>query len=579
MKKMQGIGVSPGVTIGKVLVVDFREFAVPKYEIKDQDILSEISRFEDALTKTRSEILGIRRQLAQKLKGDHAEIFSAHLLILEDRTLIEQVLKRLKEEHFNVEYIFSNEIENYVKAFSQIDDKYIRERADDIKDVAQRFLHNMLGEPRTVLANLKEKVIIVAHDLSPSDVAMFNKNYVIGVATDVGGPTSHTAILARSLEIPAVVGLNRATLEITNEDHVIIDGTSGQVIINPDADTIRHFETEEKHFVDTQHRLETLRDLPAVTLDGKQLKLLANIEYPEEIPSVKSHGAEGIGLYRTEYLFINRPDLPTEEEQYEAYVKVAKTMTSQEVVIRTLDLGGDKFLSSMESSPEMNPFLGWRAIRFCLARQDIFKTQFRAILRASAHGHLKVMYPMISNVGELRQANLLLRETMQELKKENINYDEKIQIGAMIEIPSAALTSDILAKEANFFSIGTNDLIQYALAVDRVNEKIAYLYQPTHPAILRLIKHVIEAGHEAGIRVSMCGEMSADPALAMILLGFGIDELSTSPFLIPKIKKVVRSITSKQAEEIAQHCLSLSTGEEIRVFVDKKLNELVPDLM
>ncbi|MBI4373087.1 MAG: phosphoenolpyruvate--protein phosphotransferase [Candidatus Omnitrophica bacterium] len=579
METLQGIPVSPGVAIGKALVLRGEDFfTIPKGEIQAEEIPKEIVRFEEALTKTRSELYAVRKKIALDLGHEHSDIFSAHLLILEDRTLIEDVLSRIKEERVSAEYAFSIVIQRYFHAFAQINDEYLKERISDIKDVGKRILQNLRGEQKDSLVNLKEEVIVIAHDLSPSETAMMDREHVIAFATDIGGPTSHTAIMARSMEIPAVVGLDRISKEVSNGDMIVIDGNRGVAIVNPDPVTIDRYTREEKRFVELVSELDKLKSLTAETLDGHRLHLMANIEFPDEIPSVIAHGAEGIGLYRTEYFYMNRSDLPTEEEQFKAYQHVAEQLSPKPVVIRTLDLGGDKFLSSLDLPREMNPFMGWRAIRFCLTRVDIFKTQLRAILRASVFGDLKLMYPMVSNLVELKKANQILEEVRQDLLKEHVAFDEKMQVGAMIEIPSAALTSDVLAREADFFSIGTNDLIQYSLAVDRVNEKIAYLYEPTHPAILKLIQYTITSGKKAKIWVSVCGEMGGDPAMALLLLGLGIDQLSMSSFALPKVKKTIRSVTFKQAKDIAARALEFTTGDEIKQFAETKLKAIIPDL-
>ncbi|MBI3306415.1 MAG: phosphoenolpyruvate--protein phosphotransferase [Candidatus Omnitrophica bacterium] len=580
MKKLKGIPVSPGIAKGKAIVLHGEDtFSPPLQVVTDSDIPREIARFEDALTRTRAEILGIRKKISAQIGREHSDIFNAHLLILEDRTLIEDVIAAIKEKKSTAEYAFSIVVQSYFKAFSQIDDEYLRERVSDIKDIGRRLLKNLYGEQKTDLENLEQNVIVIAHDLSPSDTAMMNKDKVLAFVTDIGGPTSHTAILGRSLEIPAVVGMEGVTTEVKTGDEVIVDGTHGILIVNPDEATIEEYFREEKRFTDLTTELDKLKDLPAETKDGHRITLAANIEFHDEIPSVFSHGAEGIGLYRTEYFYLNRVDLPTEEEQYQAYKQVAEKIAPHSVIVRTLDLGGDKFVSSLELPHEMNPFLGWRAIRFCLTRVDVFKIQLRAILRASKHGNLKVMYPMISSFQELKRANEILTECRKELDKEKIPYDHKMEIGAMIEIPSAALTSDILAKEVSFFSIGTNDLIQYALAVDRVNEKIAYLYEPTHPAILKLIKLVIDNAHAKKLWVGSCGEMSGDAAIALLLLGLGIDEISTSPVVIPKVKKIIRSITYKEAQEIAKHAMTLTSGQEIIEFLNAKVREIAKELI
>ena len=580
MKRLKGIPVSPGVSIGKALVLRSEDsFNIPPRSVVLEDIPKEIARFEDALTRTRAEILGIRKKLSTQIGRENSDIFNAHLLILEDRTLIEDVLALTKEKRVNVEHAFAVVIQRYFLAFSQIDDEYLKERITDIKDVGKRLLQNLYGERRGVFENLAENVVIIAHDLSPSDTASINKDKVLAFVTEIGGPTSHTAILGRSMEIPAVGGLDGILSEVQTGDMVVVDGTHGLLIVSPDAATIEECTREEQRFDKQTTELDKLRNLPAETKDGRRITLAANIEFHDEIPSVISHGAEGIGLYRTEYFYMNRTDLPTETEQYQAYRLVAEQMKSQPVIIRTLDLGGDKFLSSLEVPHEMNPFLGWRAIRFCLTRVDIFKVQLRAILRASVHGNLKIMYPMISNVTELKKANTILEECRQELKKEKVAFDPKMEVGAMIEIPSAALTSDILAREVNFFSIGSNDLIQYALAVDRGNEKIAYLYEPTHPAILKLIKQVVENGHKQKRWVGCCGEMAGDAAIAILLVGLEVDEISTSAFVLPKVKKAIRSVTFKEAKAIAAQALEFTTGAEVREFINTKVRNISKDLV
>jgi phosphotransferase system enzyme I (PtsI) len=580
MRKLTGIPVSPGVAIGKAYLLRAQDFqTIPRVKVREDQIPQEIARFEDALTRTRADILGIRKKLSEEIGREHSDIFMAHLLVLEDRSLIEDVITSIKEKKVNAESAFSSVVQKYFRAFSQVDDEYLKERVADIRDIARRLIGNLIGKERNPLTNLPERVIIVAHDLSPSDTAVMDKQNVTAFATDIGGPTSHTAIMARSMEIPAVVGLDHVSREVATGDRIIIDGNHGTVIIEPDERTLAAYFREEQRFIEITTELDKLRNLPAETPDGHRVELTANIEFPDEIPSVLAHGAVGIGLYRTEYFYMNRSDLPTEEEQYDAYRTVAEKMKPHPVIIRSLDLGGDKFLSSLEVPHEMNPFLGWRAIRFCLARVDVFKTQLRAVLRASIYGNLKAMYPMISNLVELRKANQILEECKKELRKERISFNPNLEMGAMIEIPSAALTSDALAKEVDFFSIGTNDLIQYALAVDRVNEKIAYLYEPTHPAILRLIQEVIQNGHKNKIWVGTCGEMSGDPAIAVLLTGLGIDHVSTSPLLLPKVKKAIRLVPFKVAKEVAEQSLRFSTGTEVQKFLRDKLKRYLKDLM
>lgn len=575
---LRGIPAAPGIVTGRALLLDRQQYVIPKRSVKEDQISNEIKHFKDALIQTKQEIIDIKKRISEELSSEHGQIFSAHLLVIEDSMLIEEVIAKIKKEKLSAEYVFQDVLKKYIKVFSEMDDEYLRERISDINDIGKRILKNLIGAREDALSTLKEKAIVISYDLSPSDTATMHKKNVIGFATDIGSRTSHTAIMAKSLEIPAVVGLETVTKEVKSGDTLIVDGTHGVVIVNPAPTTLKHYESSRKKLAAFEKHLLEMKDLPCETKDGRKIELMANIELHEEVPSVIAHGAEGIGLYRTEYFYMNRKDLPTEEEQFKAYSVVAKKMKPYNVVIRTLDLGGDKFLSQLEIPQEMNPFMGWRAIRFCLARPDIFKTQMRAILRASSFGKLKMMYPMISGIEELQQANAILEDIKRELRKEGISFDENMQVGAMIEVPSAALTADILAREADFFSIGTNDLIQYSLAVDRVNEKIAYLYEPAHPAVLLLIKNIIEAGHKAGIWVGMCGEMAGDIFMTLILLGFGLDEFSTSPIAIPELKKIIRSVTMDQAKEIAQQAVTLSTGKEIERFAKRKLKEIVPDL-
>jgi len=576
---LKGIPASPGVAIGRAFVLDSEEIPVQKRTISPSAIPQEIARFEEALIQTRREILDIQAKISQEIGIEHGEIFNAHLMVLEDRALIEEVVTQLKNEQIAVESIFAEVLKKYIQAFSRVEDEYLRERASDLEDVGRRILRNLTGLKRQGLSELTQAVIVVAYDLSPSDTATMHRQHVIGFVTDIGGRTSHTAIMAKSLEIPAVVGLETATRRIKPDDLVIVEGSTGTVIVNPDPQTLKAYEELKTKLETLDQALLKVKDLPAETPDGHRVLLSANIELPEEIPSVIAHGAEGIGLYRTEFFYLNRNDLPTEEEQFEAYRYVAKAISPHSVIIRTIDLGGDKFMSELKVPHEMNPFLGWRAIRFCLARPDVFRVQLRAILRASVFGKIKLMYPMISGVEELRDANRLFNEVKEELAAEGKSFDSNLEVGAMIEVPSAALTVDLLAKEGvRFFSIGTNDLIQYALAVDRVNEKIAYLYEPAHPAILRLIRQIIEVAHENHLWVGMCGEMAGEPALALILLGLGLDSFSTSPVHVPRIKQVIRAVPTFRAKEVVKEAMRLSTGKEVEAFAQACLYELVPEM-
>ncbi|MDD3087045.1 MAG: phosphoenolpyruvate--protein phosphotransferase [Candidatus Omnitrophica bacterium] len=575
MIELKGIAAANGISIGIAHKIGKEDFIVPKDNITEAQIPLEIQLFEEALIKTRREIIELQKRIGSDMGKNEAQIFDAHLLVLEDRMLIEEVISRLKKDKLNVAFIFQEVLKKYVSVFAKIEDEYLKERISDINDVGKRILRNILGKERKGLSELKDKVIIVAHDLSPSDTAAMHKRRVSAFVTDVGGKTSHTAIMAKSLEIPAVVGVQDATTEINAGDMLIVDGALGLVIVNPDQKTLDLYHTAEEKLRGVNEKFLSAKDLPAITLDGVKVEINANIEFPDEVPGVKLHGGEGIGLYRTEFFYMNRKDSPSEDEHYLAYKYVAEQMNPYPVIIRTIDLGGDKFLSQFQIPHEMQPFLGWRAIRFCLARPEIFKLQLRAILRASVHGNLKLMYPMISGIEELRQANKILDEAREELRSKGIPFDEDIQVGAMIEVPSAAMTADILAEEADFFSIGSNDLIQYSLAVDRANEKVAYLYEPAHPAVLRLIKNVIDSAHKGDINVGMCGEMAGEPSLALILLGMGLDEFSMPPQVIPELKYLIRSITLAQAKEIANEALKLPTGREVEDYAQSKLKEIL----
>ena len=576
--QLKGIPAAPGIAIGKAHVFGTEDIVPTERKIPEDQIASEVERFKKALKQTRKDVLAIEQKISREIGVEHGNIFRAHLLVLEDSVLVQEVITRLKKKKVNVEVVFSEVLDKYVSVLSEAKDEYLRDRVSDIADVGKRILRNLTGVEERTMEGLEEKSIVIAYDLSPSDTAMMHKGRVLGFATDIGGRTSHTAIMAKSLEIPAVVGLESATDAIRNGDQIILDGTHGLLIVNPSKRFLDKYRKEKKRYEHFERELVELKMLPSETIDGKKLIVAGNIELPEDVASVISHGAEGIGLYRTEYFYMNRKDLPSEEEQFNAYKSVAQRIKPHPVTIRTLDLGGDKFLSQLDVPREMNPFLGWRAIRFCLARPDILKAQLRAALRASAYGNLKLMYPMISGIQEFRQANELLEQVKKELRKEGHKFNEKIPVGAMIEVPSAAITSHIIAEEADFFSIGTNDLIQYSLAVDRVNEKIAYLYEPTHPAVLSLIKNVIDSGHKAGIPVALCGEMAGDISLTLILLGLGLDEFSTSPIAVPEIKKIIRSVTYDQAKQIAEKAMTFKTGFEIQEYAREKLRGLVPGI-
>ena len=576
---IRGIPVSPGVCRGKILVLGRSQDKIPKIAVAESRLPHEVQRLEQALINTRREILEVQRQVTRALRADDATIFDAHLLVLEDPTLIEEVSRIIFQEKVSAEFAFQQVADKYAKTLSAIDDEYLRERAADMRDVTARILNNLLGRSDDFdPSKLEEPCIIISYDLTPSRTAQLDKKMVLGFATDVGSRTSHTAIMARSMRIPAVVALQTATRELHSGDYALLDGFNGLIIINPTDQTLFEYGQLVRRHVTLEEKLRDVYDKPAVTLDGTRVILSANVEQPADTESVLASGAEGVGLYRTEYLFINRDTLPTEEEQYEAYRQIAAALKPSPVIIRTLDLGGDKFLSHLQVPQEMNPFLGWRAIRFCLQERDIFRAQLRAILRASVEGNIKLMYPMISCLHELIQANELVEEYKRELKAEGIPFRADIEIGAMIEIPSAALAAEALSKRVKFFSLGTNDLIQYTLAVDRLNEKIAHLYQPTHPAILRLIKMTVDAGHKQGIWVGVCGEMAGDPVLTPVLLGLGVDELSVAPPVVPQIKYLTRRLKMNEAQELAEFALSCEDSQQISARLETYVRQVAPSL-
>jgi len=575
MLKLKGIAASSGIVIGKAYCLGKDDFSVIKRKISYEEISREIYRLEEALIDTRKEIVTIQDKISKELGFSEAKIFEAHLLVLEDRVLIEEVIKQIKNKKVNVEFAFSRSINKYTETLLGFDDKYLKERAADIKDIGKRVLKKLLKKDTPRAYEVKEKVIIVAHDLSPAETAALPKDKIIGFATDIGGSTSHTAIIARTLGIPAVVGLDVATKHIVCDETIIVDGYQGVVIVRPQERTIKSYYKKSEQILKAEKTINISRALKPRTIDGKETIVSANIEFPEELPLVKHFGAEGIGLYRTEYIFLGKNKLPSEEEQFKAYLNVARTVKPSSVIIRTIDIGGDKFLSRPEMPHEFTPFLGWRAIRFCLARPDIFKVQLRAILRASIEKNIRIMFPMISGISELREAKKLLDSCRRELKKEGKRFDDDIKIGVMIEVPSAALTADILAKECDFFSIGTNDLIQYSLAVDRANEKVAYLYEPAHPAVLRLIKDVIVSAHKNNIWVGMCGEMAGEFLFAFLLLGLGLDRLSMPPPRIPKIKELIRKVKLSDAKEAASNVINFSTSVEIEKYLQDYLRAIL----
>jgi phosphotransferase system enzyme I (PtsI) len=561
--RFQGVGVSPGLARGPIHVVRDDGDEVARHRIQAGDIPDEIGRFETALIQTRAQILEMQERIAESIGAKDAGIFDAHLLVVEDRTLIDEVLRKLEADLCSVEFVFQEVATHYADTLSKIDDPYLRERALDIQDVTRRVIRNLQGKGQKSFLALAEPHILVAHNITPSDTATMNREYVLGLATDLGSRTSHTAIMSRSLGIPAVVGLHDATDKLEDGQQVLLDGYSGLLILDPTPETLWHYGELEQRKGQVAQQLTGLRETKSTTRDGKHIVLSANIELPGDVEAAPRNGAEGIGLYRTEFLYLNRTTLPSEEEQYATYRKVAEQVQPHPLIIRTFDLGGDKVAGAAGSGDELNPFLGERAIRFCLEHPDMFKAQLRAIIRASAVGNIKIMFPMISGLEELRRALACLEECKAELEREGQAFNHETEVGAMIEIPSAAISADRLAREVDFFSIGTNDLIQYAIAVDRVNERIAHLYEPTHPAVLRLLKMVADAAHANDIWVGVCGEMAGDLALVPLLLGLGMDELSVGASLVPRVKRAVQSLTHTECQQLVPELLELDTSAAI----------------
>ncbi|RHO57774.1 phosphoenolpyruvate--protein phosphotransferase [Eubacterium sp. AM05-23] len=569
----EGIIASPGIAIAKAFVYDKVEVEVTEKKVDDP--AAEVARLQAALEKSKEQILKIKEKAARDLGEEEAEIFEAHAMVLDDPEFVDSITAEINTNGVNAEFAVKTVTDRFFEMFDMMDDPYFSARAADIRDVGTRVLNNVMGVENVDISCLDEDTIIVADDLAPSDTAQMDKARVKGFATNIGSRTSHTAIMARSLEIPAVLGLGDITAAVKNGDMVVVDGLKGQAVINPTDDELAAYKKQQEDYQAYIRELAELRELEAVTTDGHKVELVGNIGSPNDTDGVHKNGGRGVGLYRTEFLYMNSDTMPDEEKQYEAYKAVIESFNGDPVIIRTLDIGGDKKLPYLPLEEEMNPFLGFRAIRLCFREVDMFKTQLRAILRASAFGNALIMFPMISGVSEVRQAKGILAECMKELDEKGQAYDKNIRVGVMIEIPSAAVTSDIIAKEVDFFSIGTNDLCQYTLAVDRMNQEVSYLYNPLHPAILRLVKTVIDASHaREGLFTGMCGEMAGDPMATLILLGLGMDEFSMSASSIPQVKKIIRSVSYEDAKAIAEKALNLETGEEVKEMVQAKIAEL-----
>jgi phosphoenolpyruvate-protein phosphotransferase (PTS system enzyme I) len=574
----QGTAVAPGIAEGKVLIHFQEEETIPFRDLQEYELDAEVLRFEGALLATRKELLELQGRLAESATASDAGIFDAHLMVLEDPSLIEEVIRGIRNEKHNAEFVFQGVIHKFIKTLSSIDDPYLRERAIDLEDVARRVIRHLLGKSGHRLAGHDRNHIIVADELTPSDTATLNRDNVAGFITEKGSKTSHAAIMARSLGIPAIVGLEGICTELENGNLILIDGYSGKIFLNPSPATHLAYEAIAQEKEHIEEGLEVLRDSESTTLDGRQITLAANIELPEELDEVAACGAEGIGLYRTEFLYFNRTSPPDEEEQYAVYRRVAEKINPHPVIIRTLDIGGDKPTEALDLGHEENPFLGCRAIRFCLNNPEIFKTQLRAILRAGIHGNLKMMFPMISGIEELFHAKALLAEAEKELGDRGVPFNGAMELGIMIEIPSAALIAEVLAREVKFFSIGTNDLLQYLMAVDRGNERVSHLHDPANPAVVRILKTIVDGAHAGGIWVGVCGELAGDIEFTPMLVGLGIDELSASATLVPRVKKAIRSLDFAACRDLVEKALSGERAAEIYARTTGLARTRYPDL-
>ena len=578
IRTYKGVGVSPGIAIGRAVIVEKRVSSVYRVPIREEEVPFEITRFLESLEKTRDELHDLKVKVSRSMGDEYASIFEAHAMMVSDASFSDKVTQKIELEQVNAEWALAEVQEELQARFASFDDDYLRERVADVKDVAERVLVNLMGIAHHDLSEIKHDVVIIADDLTPSDTVHFNRRPIVGFATEVGGRTSHTSIIAKSLFMPAVIGVPRLTKIVDNDEMVIVDGYEGAVVVNPTPAMISEYRSRESRHEEAEKKLLENRDLEAVTKDHHKISLQANIELIEELDDARKFGAEGIGLYRSEFLYISTaPLLPTEEEHFNVYRKLAEATAPNWCVIRTFDLGGKKLAREVMGSKEDNPVLGLRALRLCMQHRDMFKTQLRALLRASAFGKIKIMFPLVSGVQELRQVKTLVREIRLELDAEGIEYNRELQIGIMIEVPSAAVIADMLATEADFFAIGTNDLIQYSLAIDRGNENVSYLYEPLHPALLRLIKGVIDAGKRAGIPVSMCGEMASDPIYAIILLGLGLEIYSMNPSSIPVVKNVIRSVRYRDVRRIAEAALQKKTAQEIEEFIIESVAMRFPE--
>jgi len=575
-----GIAASPGIAFGEAFVVNVEDLSVEDERISPDMVDVEVSRFETALKDTEKELRNLAHLLVEEMGKEHAKILDAHILMVTDEVMRRETVEMITSEHVSAPCAFHRVMDKTLRAFDQIEDPYLKERSEDVRDVRRRVIRNLLGQKVDGLANLRKPAIVVGKNLTPSDTMGFKRKYVKAFVSDMGGATSHAAIVARSHGIPAVVGADGLSTHAKPYDSLIVDGTAGQVVLNPTQETVELYEVALQRFRMLENELLTLKDYPAVTLDGRKIELSGNIETVDELDDIISHGARGIGLFRTEYFFMGRGTLPGEEEQYGFYRDVVKRIAPDPVIIRTLDIGGDKVASWVDDSPEENPFMGWRGIRFTLSRKDIFRTQLRAIYRAAAHGPVRIMFPMVSVVDEVRAALAICEEVRDDLGRERYQYGKDVEIGIMIETPSAVALADHLAREVDFFSIGSNDLVQYTLAVDRGNSRIAYLYDELHPSIVRMIYETVQAAHENNIWAGLCGEMTASAGVhgTLLLIGAGLDELSAPAFLIPEVKKIIRSVTYDETRTLLKKALKKATSTEIRDLIDQFLKEKRPEL-
>lgn len=578
MEILRGIPVSHGVALGPALVLDAEGFRIPQQRISADQTESEIQRLREAMRKAAAETRATQKDMDDRLGRKYGAIFAAHALMFEDPSLIAEIDSLIRKERFTAEYAVSRAMREYVKVLQGLGDQFFSHRSADLLDVEKRILHHLLGEQREAVHRLTEPVIILAVDLSPSETASLDAEKVFAVATEHGGRASHTAIIANAMEIPAVVGLGKFLSDVSGGDFVIVDGTHGLLILDPDPATIKKYQNIRDEQRQAASHWADQRDLIAQTSDGARIKLLGNIEFPSEADHCLERGADGVGLYRTEFLYVGRKTDPTEDEHYQAYLTVLKKLGKQPIVIRTLDVGADKFGSLPWTGPEeKNPYLGMRSIRLCLRNWPLFKTQLRAILRASAFGDIRLMFPMISTLQELRECKFLLAEVKEDLQEEGIAFNKDMPVGTMIEVPSAALMSESLAREVDFFSIGTNDLVQYTLAADRTNENLANLYTPSDPAVLGLIKRVVDAANDRGIEVNVCGEMSGDPLYTMLLIGMGLRQLSVTPQNLPEIKKVIRLISLDEARRVAAEALCLETARDVTYYLREQTRRILPE--